>query len=71
MNKKYFTNGKLDFSDLKHDIASLVEPLAMSIGFVNSGKTDKALFLQQEILKNLKSIIESLNSVSEPSERKT
>jgi len=64
MSCKYISDGKLNMTDLRHDIASLVDPLSMSIDFIDSEKRDKAIFLQKEVLKNIKNIIEELKNHS-------
>lgn len=60
MTCKYILNGKLNIRDFRHDIASLIEPLSMAIDLAQSEKSDKAIFLQQEVLKSIKNIVEEL-----------
>lgn len=68
MSCKYILDGKLNMRDLRHDIATLIDPLAMSIYLGSSEKSEKAIFLQMEVLKNLKAIVEELKNQSDVTE---
>ena len=67
MSCKYFSDGKIKMNELRHDLVSLVDPLSMSIEFVNSEKSDKAILIQKEVLKNLKKLVNELKNHSDDS----
>ncbi len=61
MSSKYVSDGKIKMRVLRHDITALIEPLSKSIELMGKGKSDKAVFIQKEVLKNIKTIVDELN----------
>lgn len=61
MNSKYFSEGKINISDLKHDIVGLMGPLSFSRELTSRNETDKALHIQNELLRKLQLIIGELD----------
>lgn len=64
MISKYFSEGKINISDLKHDIGGLMGPLSFSRELISRSETDKALHIQNELIRKLQLIIGELNQVS-------
>ncbi len=60
MSDKYFKDDGIALAQLRHDLASLVEPLALSIRIMDSDRREKAVFIQNELLNKLRSIVENL-----------
>ena len=60
MSCKYISNEKMKMRELRHDIAALVEPLSKSIELLGVGRSDKAVFIQKEVLKNIKKMVDEL-----------
>ena len=65
MSEKYLKDGALDLNQLRHDLNSLVEPFALSMKIMDSENRDKAVLLQREVLKKLRSIVGELAEVGE------
>ena len=62
MSEKYLKDDSLDLAQLRHDLTGLVEPLALSIRIMDSDKREKAVFIQNELLNKLRSIVQDLTA---------
>jgi hypothetical protein len=62
---RYVTGEKINISSLRHDIAALVMPFEMAIELSGSEIDPKVSLLQNEILKNLNTIVQELKLLPE------
>ena len=65
MSDKYSKEGALDLNQLRHDLNSLVEPFALSMKIMDSENREKAVLLQREVLKKLRTIVGELAAMGE------
>ena len=62
MSEKYISSDKISISDLRHDVQSLVGPLSYAAELTGSKNTDRAVYLQKELIKKIELIVSRLQN---------
>ena len=60
MISKYISDKTFYISELRHDVNGLLGPLECAIELFNKNEIEKAIRIQQDVIKKLKSIVDEI-----------
>ena len=63
MSEKYISSNTLSISDIRHDVQGLVAPLSYASELTSSKNTDRAVYLQKELIKKIELIVARLQTM--------